>query len=215
MLSNIIFLHIQANCLHLLLLACLVPLLLGLLLFFVLRQRLQQKVRSLEAENARHHENWTRAETELAGIKYKLEISVKDLEQVKAALRTSESDRMVLLGRLEQAQKGSLPETDAAAAAGRGLAPINPATAVPEDLKIVEGIGPKVEQILKDAGIANWGELAAQDYRSLQGLLDQAGPAFRMMDPGTWPEQARLAAAGLWDELKALQEALKGGRKED
>jgi hypothetical protein len=35
-----------------------------------------------------------------------------------------------------------------------------------------------------------------------------------MHDPTTWPAQAKLAAAGKWDELKAMQDNLKGGRKE-
>lgn len=215
MLTGIIFLHIHTSCLHLLLLACLVPLLLGLLLFWVLRQRLQQKVRSLEAENTKHHENWTRAETELAGLKYKLEVSVKELEQAKAALRTSESDLMILRGRLEQAQKRSGPEGGPVSNADPEITPVSHETARPDDLKIIEGIGPKVEQLLKEAGIANWAELAAQDTKSLQGLLEAAGPAFRMMDPATWPEQALLAAEGRWEALRALQDALKGGRKED
>ncbi|MFZ4427390.1 MAG: hypothetical protein ACOYOO_09545 [Saprospiraceae bacterium] len=215
MLTKIIFLHIHTSCWHLLLLACLVPLLLGLLLYFVLRQRLQQRVRALEAERTRHHENWTKAETEVAGLKYKLEMSVKELEQTKVELRNSESDLMILRGRLEQAQKGSVQEGDAALTDDRRLAPVALEKARPDDLKIVEGIGPKVEQVLKEAGIANWAELAAQDTASLQGLLDQAGPAFRLMDPSTWPEQALLAAEGRWDALRALQDALKGGRRED
>ena len=34
-----------------------------------------------------------------------------------------------------------------------------------------------------------------------------------MIDPSTWPEQASLAAAGEWDALQALQDELKGGRR--
>jgi hypothetical protein len=32
------------------------------------------------------------------------------------------------------------------------------------------------------------------------------------MNPGTWPKQAELAAEGKWDELKAWQEELDGGK---
>jgi hypothetical protein len=32
-------------------------------------------------------------------------------------------------------------------------------------------------------------------------------------DPGTWPQQAKLAAEGKMDELKKLQEELQGGRR--
>ena len=43
--------------------------------------------------------------------------------------------------------------------------------------------------------------------------LDAAGSQFASHDPTTWPQQAELAAAGKMDELKALQDALQGGRE--
>jgi hypothetical protein len=45
----------------------------------------------------------------------------------------------------------------------------------------------------------------------LEQILEEEG--IRLADPGTWPDQARLAAGGAWDELKALQDRLKGGRR--
>jgi large subunit ribosomal protein L21 len=33
-----------------------------------------------------------------------------------------------------------------------------------------------------------------------------------LADPGTWPEQAELAADGNWDALKKLQDALNAGK---
>ncbi len=32
------------------------------------------------------------------------------------------------------------------------------------------------------------------------------------MEPGTWPEQAKMAAEGKWDELKKWQDELNGGK---
>jgi hypothetical protein len=32
-----------------------------------------------------------------------------------------------------------------------------------------------------------------------------------MMNPASWPQQAKLAAAGEWEALQEFQEALKGG----
>ena len=43
-------------------------------------------------------------------------------------------------------------------------------------------------------------------------ILDAAGPSFQIHDPGTWPAQARLADQGKWEELKQLQDELKGGK---
>ena len=82
----------------------------------------------------------------------------------------------------------------------------------PEDLKIVEGIGPKIEQILKAAGINTWKDLAETEPDKLRTLLDQAGDRFRMHDPSTWPQQAQLAANSQWEMLKEYQDFLVGGR---
>ena len=81
----------------------------------------------------------------------------------------------------------------------------------PNDLKVVEGIGPKIESLLKADGINTWSELAAADQTRLQGILDAAGSRFKMAQPRTWPQQASLAAAGDWRALKALQDDLQGG----
>jgi len=191
------------------------PLLFGLLLFWMLRQRLQGKVRDLEASNTQYHEKWTRAETELAGLKYQYEECVKELERSKASLRSCESENMALRGRLEKFRENVQTEgsSDGETSNLNALqVPILEAGNA-DDLQIVEGIGPKVEQILKAAGIANWNELAAQSEQTLRGVLENAGPAYQMMDPSTWPEQARLASEGLWEELRALQDELRGGRQ--
>ena len=80
-----------------------------------------------------------------------------------------------------------------------------------DDLKIVEGIGPKIEEILKKEGINNWSDLAVSDYDYLKRILEKAGSRFQMHDPKTWAEQARMAVAGDWQELKEFQDFLIGG----
>jgi len=84
---------------------------------------------------------------------------------------------------------------------------------VVDDLKIVEGIGPKVSGLLNAAGIMNLAELSKTEVSHLRAILDNAD--LRFLDPTTWPEQARLAAAGQLEELESLQKSLKGGRKSD
>ncbi len=81
-----------------------------------------------------------------------------------------------------------------------------------DDLKIVEGIGPKIDGLLKDAGIKTWKALAETSETLLTQMLDDAGPRFQMHNPATWPEQARLADASDWDGLQKYQEELKGGQ---
>ena len=82
-----------------------------------------------------------------------------------------------------------------------------------QDLKVIEGVGPKIEKLLKDAGINSWHELAQTELERLQGILTDAGERYRIHDPTTWPDQALLAAHGKWEELEKLQNELKGGRK--
>ena len=80
------------------------------------------------------------------------------------------------------------------------------------DLKIVEGVGPKIEQLLNEGGIKTWDELAAAEVDRLKEILDAAGSRYQIHDPGTWPAQAKFAAEGKWEELKEYQDMLIGGR---
>jgi len=82
-----------------------------------------------------------------------------------------------------------------------------------EDLKIVEGIGPKIEALLMKNGIRNYQELAAAPVDRLREILSQAGPQYALHDPGTWSAQALLAANGEWENLKAYQEFLDAGKR--
>jgi len=81
----------------------------------------------------------------------------------------------------------------------------------PEDLTLIEGIGTKVAAVLNASGIRRYQELANTSPAEIKALLAAAGN--RISNPSTWPEQARLAAAGKWDELTALQSTLVGGRR--
>jgi predicted flap endonuclease-1-like 5' DNA nuclease len=81
----------------------------------------------------------------------------------------------------------------------------------PDDLTRVEGIGPRIWSLLRDLGIVSFEELANANPEELERLLHQEGLQFA--DPRTWPEQAALAAAGDWKELRALQQELSAGRR--
>ena len=82
-----------------------------------------------------------------------------------------------------------------------------------DDLKIIEGIGPKIAEVFNDAGIVSFQDLANADVAKLREILDAAGSQFASHDPTTWPQQAELAALGKMEELKALQDELQGGRE--
>ncbi|MPR32175.1 hypothetical protein [Salmonirosea aquatica] len=81
-----------------------------------------------------------------------------------------------------------------------------------DDLKIVEGIGPKIEELLNKEGILTLVHLSEASHERLTDILRAAGKRFQMHDPGSWPRQAELAATGKWEELRAWQEELHKGR---
>ncbi|MCU0487318.1 MAG: helix-hairpin-helix domain-containing protein [Anaerolineales bacterium] len=82
----------------------------------------------------------------------------------------------------------------------------------PEDLTKIEGIGPKINEILHQAGIRNFASLAKADPEQIKEILKQAGPRFALADPGSWPEQAGYLAAGDLEKFQALTDSLRGGR---
>ena len=82
-----------------------------------------------------------------------------------------------------------------------------------DDLTKIEGIGPKISGLFIAAGITTFAELAKTPVATLSDILHKAGSRYASHNPGTWPEQAQLAADGKWDELTALQVALDGGVK--
>ena len=81
-----------------------------------------------------------------------------------------------------------------------------------DDLTIIEGIGPKIAGLCNDAGIMTFAQLADTPSSKLAEILAAAGPRYTMHKPDTWPQQAALARDGKMDELKAMQDALDGGK---
>ncbi|MCB0546422.1 MAG: hypothetical protein KDD19_02485 [Phaeodactylibacter sp.] len=200
------------------LLAFLLGFLLGALLFSN-RKRLKE----LEEENARVKSNLTTMEKDFMSLKYQHEETTKEMEELKRKLRICEADKSVIQGKYDrlkaeqeaQETKTTEPEGDKPKSrAVGGMVFATPLGKVKQDdLKIIEGIGPKIEGLMNAAGINTWAELAASSVDRLNEILTEAGERYRLAVPDTWPEQAKLAHEGKWDELKALQDRLDGGRK--
>lgn len=109
----------------------------------------------------------------------------------------------------EEEPEGVLePEAEPATLAVEEAAPRPPE---PDDLQRIEGIGPKISTLLQENGISSFAQLAETDADRLGQILDEADLG-GLVDPSTWPDQAKLAAAGDWAALEALQDQLKGGR---
>ncbi len=81
-----------------------------------------------------------------------------------------------------------------------------------DDLAIVEGIGPKLNELLHAHGIRSFADLARASVPELLEILARGGPHFQLANPGSWARQAALASENRWAELKRLQEELISGR---
>ena len=82
---------------------------------------------------------------------------------------------------------------------------------VKDDYTKVEGIGPKIKGLLNDDGLWSFKQLSEASRDRLQKILDDAGPRYRVHNPKTWAEQAKMAHEGRWDDLKKWQDELDGG----
>jgi len=83
------------------------------------------------------------------------------------------------------------------------------------DLTVVEGIGPKIADLLLTSGIKTWWQLHQTHPDQLRRVLADAGPRFQVQNPSTWPEQAGLLARGEWQQFKLLADRLQSGKLTD
>jgi len=81
-----------------------------------------------------------------------------------------------------------------------------------DDLAIIEGIGPKINDLLHANGIKSFAELSRATVPELLEILERGGPHFQLANPGSWARQAALASENRWAELKRLQEELISGK---
>ncbi len=75
-----------------------------------------------------------------------------------------------------------------------------------DDLKIVEGIGPKIAELFNAAGIITWEMLGEATPGNLKSILDAQGERFKVHNPATWPMQSKMAFEGKWIALKKWQD---------
>jgi predicted flap endonuclease-1-like 5' DNA nuclease len=153
-----------------------------------------------------------RALADHAGLRAAHEQVVADRDAQMLGFAAAVADRDALRSELDAARAAGqqtevlpVPDLDAARAVFGKAVKL-------DDLKLVEGIGPKIEELLHGAGITTWIGLARTPVERLQEVLRAAGDRFQMHDPGTWPQQAELAAYGRWSDLKDLCDRLDGGR---
>jgi predicted flap endonuclease-1-like 5' DNA nuclease len=231
MLTNILLLHIPVPCWLPLLLACILPFLLGLLLGWLLwgkRKNAADSSTTVLASSAESIHRASELEKEMVDLRYKLEECHKENDEWHKKTMHAEAETAGLKAKLEvtNANLAALAVAAEKPNLELELAVIEPDSAMvvagadsnayatlfeSDNLQIVEGIGPKVEVILENAGIQTWGDLAGKTPEELRAILAAAG--LGMMNPDTWSQQAQLAHEGKWDELVEYQRFLGGGRE--
>lgn len=144
-------------------------------------------------------------------------LETKDLEDELAVLRKKNLDLEVKLKKCQESKGNTSVESYATSPQVQSL--FNAALASQflgkkikeDDLTIIEGIGPKIEELFKEKGIKTWKILSETSVETLSEILNEGGSRFQMHKPNTWPRQALLAYQGKWEELKNWQDSLKGG----
>lgn len=112
----------------------------------------------------------------------------------------------------ETAPKAEVAPAAAKAPAKKSAKTTATAPAKADDLTIIEGIGPKIAELLVNAGIVTFAQLATTKPTAIKSILETAGKRYQMHDPATWPKQAALARDGKTEALAKLQNELKGGK---
>ena len=131
-------------------------------------------------------------------VPFGADIAVKEAPKKKAAPK---AEKPVTVSEAKPAAKAKSAPKKTASAKSTG-----------DDLRKIEGIGPKIAEILTNAGISTYQALSESSADKVREVLAEAGNRYKSHDPTTWPEQAKMAAEGRWDDLKAWQGELKGGK---
>ena len=130
----------------------------------------------------------------------------------KYGVKYNDDKRNGLIGKAKRKKKTEGVVSSASTESAVKPKVAKPPVQQPDNLKRIEGIGPKIAEVLKASGIASFSKLATMKADEIKDVLVAAGDRFSFQDPTTWPAQADLAAKGEWDKLKKWQEELKGGR---
>jgi len=76
------------------------------------------------------------------------------------------------------------------------------------DFTCIEGVGPKINQILTKAGYKTFDDLAVAKVTDLKKVLNAAGPRYQMHNPKFWAKQAKMAAKGQWTKLQDFKDTI-------
>ncbi|MFK8039122.1 MAG: 50S ribosomal protein L21 [Crocinitomicaceae bacterium] len=136
---------------------------------------------------------------------------------VKSAAKAPVKEEAPVVAKKAAPKKETAPKKEVAAKketvakAAVPKAPAKKSSTKADDLKKIEGIGPKIAELFVAGGIDTFAKLAKASQDDLKAILEAAGSRYASKNPGSWPKQAKMAAEGKWDELKKWQDETKGG----
>lgn len=196
-------------------LAIVLGIVIGWLLRSIVAKRQVARARSLHVDTAEMER--------LRGRVANLESVVHERDQLRAQLdelrttgpATADSPAAVDAAVASTAPIGASPSTPPSAPDVSQAEAVLGRSITLDDLKAIEGIGPKIESLCNGIGIRTWFDMSTTEVSLLRTMLADAGPRFKSHDPSTWPDQAALLAHGRWDEFLELTDRLQGGRTVD
>lgn len=169
----------------------------------------------------------TRLERKAARNKSRAKLRVKTIKRFKTRNYTAspykdesgivlEGDASTVAAAIQNAPvaKAKKEDSKAPVAAEETVAPKAPKakTDKADKLNKIEGIGPKIAEVLAAGGLDTFAAVAASTPEAIREILDNAEGNFKAHDPATWPMQAQMAADGDWDALKTWQDEHIGGK---
>jgi len=175
----------------------------------------QDKVRSEKSEERKQvrksiQNQQSRVEKSTLG---ELDVFSQLKDQFKATSIPVPAKKAVPTPKPAETKKEEAPKTEPKSEEAKAEKKPKAATKKGDDLKKIEGIGPKIAELLMNADIGTFKALSKADPDKIREILLEAGSRYKMHDPTTWPQQAELAASDKWEELTKLQDELKGGKE--
>jgi len=178
-------------------------------------KHLEEGLNTLKEEKQALNARAEKAEAGILEREKEIEERNSSIELIREDLAALEKKAQDALTRAEAAETGiakleeALEERTQEAASQKARI-----RSMQDDLTVIDGIGPRISSVLRTTGITAFSKLAEKEPEEIQGILVAENLRLtRLTDPSTWHEQARMAADGDWEGLKALQDSIKEERR--
>lgn len=135
-----------------------------------------------------------------------------EISTLKKKLDALEGDLSACRQELEQTKSGQSNQLQPTVFDYKAAKSVFKKTIKQDDLKVIEGIGPKIESLFHNYDIKTWEALARTSVAKCHEVLESGGDRFRVHDPASWPMQARMCSENKWKELYRWQEEHKHGK---